>query len=119
MNRPTSQADHMQLWQQRLRALEANAVELQHLESRREKLQILVNNAHSAFQVQSSTTAAKQEASKELEDLMAEGRLVMAFLNAGLREHYGKSSEKLKEFGLQPFRGLSAKSAKPEPPPPP
>jgi len=109
----------MQLWQQRLRALEANAVELQHLESRREKLQILVNNAHSAFQVQSSTTAAKQEASKELEDLMAEGRLVMAFLNAGLREHYGKSSEKLKEFGLQPFRGLSAKSAKPEPPPPP
>ncbi|HWM91957.1 MAG TPA: hypothetical protein VN493_14420 [Thermoanaerobaculia bacterium] len=35
-------------------------------------------------------------------------------LNARLREHYGKEGEKLKELGLQPFRGRQ-----PEPPPPP
>jgi hypothetical protein len=29
----------------------------------------------------------------------------MAFLNAGLRQHYGKDSERLAEFSLPPFRG--------------
>ena len=40
-----------------------------------------------------------------MEILVAEGRLVMAFLNAGLRQHYGKDSERLAAFSLPPFRG--------------
>lgn len=43
----------------------------------------------------------------------------MAFLNAGLRQHYGKDSEKLAEFNLVPFRGRRAKSEPPVPPMPP
>ncbi|HWM89819.1 MAG TPA: hypothetical protein VN493_03560 [Thermoanaerobaculia bacterium] len=119
MNPPTSQADHLASWQLRLGAMDANAEELQHLAPGRDKLETVLTGAQAAFQTQSSATAAKQEASRELEARIAEGRLVMAFLNAGLREHYGKESEKLKEFGLQPFRGRQPKPAKPEPPPPP
>jgi len=105
MEQPTSQADHMKLWQHRLGAMEANGNDLGHLESGREKLQGIESRAQLAFRSQSAATAAKQEASKELEILIAEGRLVMAFLNAGLRDHYGKDSEKLAEFNLSPFRG--------------
>lgn len=115
MEQPTSQADHMKRWQQRLRALEANIDELGHLESGRDKLQSIESRAQLAFRSQSAATAAKQEASKEVEILIGEGRLVMAFLNAGLRDHYGKDSEKLTEFNIPPFRGRR----KPVAPPPP
>jgi hypothetical protein len=105
MAQPTSQADFLKVWQLRLRALEANADELADLGPARAKLQTIETRAQSAFQAQSAAAAAKQEASKELDVLIAEGRLAMAFLNAGLRQHYGKDSEKLAEFSLVPFRG--------------
>lgn len=111
MDQPTSQADHLKIWQHRLRALEANAEELADLEAAREKLQGIESRAQAAFRAQSAAAAAKQEASKELETLIAEGRLVMAFLNAGIRQHYGKESEKLAEFNLPPFRGRRLKAA--------
>jgi hypothetical protein len=43
-----------------------------------------------------------------------ESRKIAAFLKGGLRDHYGRSGEKLTEHGLQPFRGN--KPAKPEEP---
>lgn len=111
MGQPTSQADFLKVWQLRLRALEANADELAVLAPAREKLQGIESRAQSAFQRQSAAAAAKQEASKELDALIAEGRLVMAFINAGLRQHYGKDSEKLAEFSLVPFRGRGPAAA--------
>ncbi len=105
MGQPTSQADFLKVWQLRLRALEANVDELADLAPAREKLQGIEARVQAAFRAQSAAAAAKQEASKELDVLIAEGRLVMAFINAGLRQHYGKDSEKLAEFSLAPFRG--------------
>lgn len=63
---------------------------------------------------QMSLAAAKQEMSQQLKALVVEGRRISAFLKAGLREHYGRSGEKLTEYGLQPFRGF--KTEKPEEP---
>ena len=116
MDYPTSYADHMALWQHRLRALEANADELAHLESRRFKLHDILNRTQIVIQEQSAAAAEKQDASRRLEALMAEGRQVMNFLNAGLREHYGKDSEKLAEFRLMPFRGRRPKVEAPPTP---
>lgn len=111
MEQPTSQADFLKVWQLRLRALEANADELAILAPARETLQGIESRAQSAFRRQSAAAAAKQEATKELDALIAEGRLVMAFINAGLRQHYGKDSEKLAEFNLPPFRGRGPSAA--------
>ena len=113
MDQPTSQADYLNAFQHRLNALEANIDELQHLDSRRLKLQEIYKAAILAHQDQSAATAAKQDASRKLAALLAEGQAVMTFLNAGIREHYGKDSEKLAEFKLQPFRGRRAKPADP------
>lgn len=114
MDQPTSQADYLNSFQHRLNALEANINELQHLDSRRLKLQEIHKAAILAHQDQSAATAAKQDASRKLAALLAEGQAVMTFLNAGIREHYGKDSEKLAEFKLQPFRGRRAKSEESE-----
>jgi hypothetical protein len=116
MAQPSSQADFLNAFQHRLNALEVNINELQHLDSRRLKLQEIHKAAIVAFQDQSAATAAKQDASRRLEDLLSEGQTVMTFLSAGIREHYGKDSEKLAEFKLQPFRGrrASAESKKKE-----
>jgi hypothetical protein len=105
MGQPTSQADFLNAWQHRLNALEANINELQHLDSRRLKLQEIHKAAVAVFQDQSAATAAKQDASRRLEVLLSEGQAVMTFLSAGIREHYGKDSEMLAAFKLQPFRG--------------
>jgi hypothetical protein len=109
MEQPTSQADFLNAFQHRLNALEANITELQHLDSRRLKLQEIHKGAIIAHQEQSAATAAKQDASRRLEALLAQGQVVMTFLSSGIREHYGKDSEKLAEFKLQPFRGRRAK----------
>lgn len=114
MEQPTSQADFLNVWQLRLDALEVNSNELPHLDSRRLRLQEIRNEALIAHRDQAAARAAKQDASRRLEALLAEGRTVMTFLNAGIREHYGKDSEKLAEFKLQPFRGRRAKGTESE-----
>ncbi|MFL6293405.1 MAG: hypothetical protein ACJ759_21125 [Thermoanaerobaculia bacterium] len=111
MGQPSSQADFLKVWQLRLRALEAKADELADLAPTHAKLQDIETRAQSAFLRQSAAAAAKQEASKEQTVLVAEGRLVMAFLNAGLRQHYGKDSEQLAGFSLMPFRGRGPAAA--------
>jgi hypothetical protein len=47
--------------------------------------------------------------------VIAEGQRLVTVLRVSVRQHYGIDSEKLAEFGLQPFRGRRRKS--PEPPP--
>ena len=106
----------MKGWQHRLQALAANADEVIHLQSKREKLQGIFEGTLGALRDQSTATALKQEASRLLEAMIAEGNKVDSFLCAGLREHYGNRSEKLAEFDLQPFRGR--RPAKVLPPPP-
>lgn len=115
---PKTQADYLNTWHHRLRALNENEEALLHLETRRDKLQVILDSANLAIRDQAAARASKQDASRRLEELLDEGRRVDGFLVAGLREHYGKESEKLAEFLIQPFRGRRAKAAeKPEPPP--
>jgi len=53
---------------------------------------------------QASLTAAKQEVSKRLGALNDAGQKLLTFMDVGVRQHYGTRSEKLVEFGQQPFR---------------
>ena len=91
-------------WEQLLAALLANAQQFLHLEEQRVRLQQLLERARQLATEQDLHTAAKQEASKELEAVLAEGRKLATFLRTGVKERYGNRNEKLVEFGLQPFR---------------
>lgn len=115
MEQPSSYADHMRLWEHRLRAMAQNPEDFKDQEARRVRLQTIMDQANAVMHEQSAAAAAKQDASRRLDLLMAEGRKLAAFLNACIREQYGNSNEKLAEFKLQPFRGrrpLSEKAKK-------
>jgi hypothetical protein len=116
----------------RKKAVEANRQELPHLEESLVKIDGVLSDAKNLTAEQASLTAAKQKVSKRLAERMREGESVMAFVDTCVRQHYGNRSEKLVEFGLQPFRpqprirlvGLDGepvkrRSKKAEPPAPP
>lgn len=92
-------------WEIRGKALDAHAAELPHLEIKRLRLHELIALATNLTGEQASLTARKQEVSKRLGEVMQEGNTLVAFLDAGVKEHYGNRAEQLVEFGLQPFRG--------------
>jgi hypothetical protein len=96
-------------------ALEANAADLAHLEGTRTRLRTLLGGAQTTAKEQAALVASKQESSKRLRSQVTEAKRVASGLRKLVIEHYGLRSEKLAEFGLQPFRGRSRK-AKPTDP---
>ena len=92
-------------WERLLAAFVANADDFPHLEPYREMLAEMLEGVREATTRQAALTAEKQEASKRVQSLLANGRKVATFLRLGVRRRYGDSSEKLVEFDLQPFRG--------------
>jgi hypothetical protein len=95
-------------------ALAANAAEIPHLEGARTRLDKMLADAQATAQQQAALTASKQEMSKKLKSQVVEGQRAANGLRKLLQEFYGVRSEKLAEFGLQPFRGRKLKAATPE-----
>lgn len=96
-------------------ALIANAADLAYLEGTRVRFEALVNEAHAVAREQAALVAGKQQASQRLATLLNEALRMATGLQRLLTEHYGLRSEKLAEFGLQPFRGRQPKEETEEP----
>jgi hypothetical protein len=93
-----------------LPALIANAADIPHLEAPRIRLESITTEAGDLLTQQAALAASKQDVSKRLQALIAEGRQLAAFLRMGVKQRYGTRSEKLAAFHLQPFRGRKIKS---------
>src|SRR6266545_2767257 len=111
----TTQGETFQDLQQLATSMAANSTEIPHLESPRVQLVTILTQAEALVTQQAALAASRQEASKQLRELLAEARRLGNFLRVGLKQHYGPRSEKLAEFKLQPFRGR--KIPKPVEPP--
>ncbi|HEX4965851.1 MAG TPA: hypothetical protein VF173_33895 [Thermoanaerobaculia bacterium] len=99
-------------------SLAANVDELKDFEATRLKLVELTGQADEKVTKQAALRAEKQETSKQLKTIFTESDRLANVLRKALKAHYGIRSEKLTEFGLQPFRGLKAKPAGETPEPP-
>lgn len=97
-------------------SLLANVDDLRSYEDTRLKFEALVSSAQGLTQQQAALTAAKQEASKQLQEELNEALRVATVLRFAIRELYGKDAEKLVEFGVKPFRGRPRKKKEPETP---
>jgi len=97
-------------------ALGANATEIPHLEGVRGRLEKILADAQEAAKQQAALIASKQETTKKLQSLAREGLRAATGVQKLLQEHYGLGSEKLAEFGVQPFRGRKTKKTEPEQP---
>jgi hypothetical protein len=102
-------------WEVTNTGLSANKVE--HLEGKRVELEEKMARFKDLSARHAALTTSKQEVNKEMRTLFREVETLVAFIRTGVRQHYGKDSEQLIQFGLQPFRGLrtsEAKAAKPK-----
>jgi hypothetical protein len=108
-------------WQRLLTSMEANPQDFQSLEAYRAQLQTKLDAARQAAKEQTAMEAAKQDATKRLNDLLVEGRKLVTFLRGGVKQRYGDKSEKLVEFDLAPVRprAKSSDATKPPATPPP
>ena len=88
----------------RRKALEANIAELPQLEVPLRKIDAVLTEMNGLSAQQASLTASKQGVTKRLREINLEGQRLLTFVDAGVREHYGTRSERLVEFGQQPFR---------------
>lgn len=88
----------------RNKALEANKDELPQMDVPRQKVGAVLTEMKDLTARQASLTATKQEISKRLAALNSDAQKLLTFVDAGIREHYGTRSERLVEFGQQPFR---------------
>ena len=109
MTKESTQKGKFEEWDRLIQRMTANAQELPHLEVTRVRLEEMLTQARQAAAEQAAHTAGKQEASAKLRTLQTEGERVASLLRAAVKQHYGIRSEKLAEFGLQPFRGRKKK----------
>ncbi len=91
-------------WDRLLAALEANAAEFPQLDAYREELKAKIAAAQAASTQQAALAASKQDVTKQLQGVLADGRKLATLLRGGVRHRFGNRAEKLVEFDLQPLR---------------
>ena len=93
-----------------LAALMANVSDLPHLEASSARFAEVLGRAQGLARQQAALTAEKQELSLQLRESVVDSQRLATMLRQGVKQHYGIRSEKLAEFGMQPFRGKKAKT---------
>lgn len=91
-------------WERLLGSMEANAGDFPQFDTYRAQLKAMLDAAREAAAQQAAMAANKQEATRKLQSVLADGRKLANFLRNGVRQRYGNRSEKLVEFGLNPLR---------------
>jgi hypothetical protein len=114
---PGSKLETLGSLQRLMDVMEANASELPQLEGNRAIYAGQVNKIQELAQEQAALLASKQEVTRQLQVALAETQRLATVLRLAVKHHYGIDSEKLIEFGIQPFRGRSRKVKEPETPP--
>jgi len=103
-------------WRRIAKAVRDNAGDLPQIEPYGRQLETMAGEFEDATGRQSAHAAGKQQESKRLRELEINGSKLATFVANGVRQRYGDRSEKLTEFGLQPFRGGRPPAVQPEAP---
>ena len=102
-------------WDKMDTAVTANPDKVPELQGNVTALREKSQRARGLFAKQAALAAAKQEVTKELQKVIQEGNAHAKFIQEGLKAYLGKDNEKLIEFGVQPFRGITRKPKSPTP----
>ena len=105
----TSQADYVAEWRFTIGQVDANAVELAPAQNDRVQLEAVLVRTEEAKQRQKFHQFQFQQATRDLEAAIDEGRVLHAKIRNFIRAIYGLVSEKLVEFKLKPRRQGRAK----------
>jgi hypothetical protein len=100
----TRQGDRFKVWRQVASSAAANASDLPQAQITLGSLQMVIGEVDKVVTDQSAYQASKQMASQRLQALLDEGDKLTTVLKTIIKQHYGNGSDKLVEFGIQPFR---------------
>jgi hypothetical protein len=96
----------------------ANAASLPQLQLAVDTLEALLSSIEELVIQQGTLQASKQEVSGQLRATLDNGLRHLTFVRKGVRAQFGPRSEKLIEFGIQPFRSRSRRTETVKPPVP-
>ena len=88
----------------RVKSLAGNIGEFPHLAEPLSRLSEMLDGLKNLMAEQARLTAQRQEVSKQIAEMSNQAQKLLTFLDAGVKQHYGHGSERLAEYGLQPFR---------------
>jgi hypothetical protein len=111
MAKTNRNANDLKEWDLLTAAIAANAPDLPQTEIPRAALGTLRDEMRTLVVEQSLHKANKQQVSKRMAEIHAEGSKLATVLRFLIKQHYGNRSDKLVELGIQPFRGRSRKAA--------
>ena len=92
-------------WEVTGTGLTANQAQFPHLDGHRQELLEATAHFKELSTQFNALTTSKQDVNKDMQALFRRVETLVAYLRTAVRQHYGKDSEKLIEFGLQPYRG--------------
>lgn len=88
----------------RCKALAANIEKIPHLAMPLSRLQQLLALLKELTAEQARLTAARQEVSKRIAEIINDAQLLLTSVDLAIKQEYGNRSERLAEYGVQPFR---------------
>ena len=92
------------VWRNVSTSTAANAADLPELEPTRLKLAGVIVEVDKILVDQDAFQASKQLSTQRLKTLIDKGNKLTNVLKAMVKQHFGSGSDKLVEFGIQPFR---------------
>ncbi len=98
-----SRASQMREMQRLLSALQARAAELPHLKAHTEMLEARLRQLEELIRTQAALTEARMDATQKVTAAMSSCERLATVLRLTLKLHYGRSAEKLKDFGIEPW----------------
>jgi hypothetical protein len=116
----TRRADRFKVWRNVSASTAANAADLPQTAIPLAALDKVLAEADQIGIGQAAFQASSQQASQRLVSLLAQGDKLVTVLKVLVKQHYGSGSDKLVEFGIQPFRARPKPTVvAPTTPPPP
>jgi hypothetical protein len=110
MSKETTDLGKQGDWRGLMVKVEANYPDLANLEPWRVQLGTQIDKALDIGKQQAALTASKQDLSKQLRVVITEGDRLATLMRSAIKQHYGIRTEKVAEFGVQPFRGKPRKA---------
>jgi hypothetical protein len=108
-------ATTVEAWRQFLRQVAETGIDIPGLGEKTAELEAMYERAYQLVTERAALDAAKQAATRELQEILEKGRIKFSLLRNGLTVELGSSSEKLTAYGIQPFRGRPRRRKEPAP----
>jgi hypothetical protein len=106
-------ADTVEKWGRFVRQVNETGIEIPGTGSVKDELEQMYSRAQELVLERAAHEAARQAATRELQEILETGRIKLNMLRQSLKVHLGYGSEELTAYGIRPFRGRSRRSKNP------